>query len=213
MLSMHYLQEIRTLIKESPLSVVETAKKAGIGQASLYESLRGKYVLSADKTKSVLEGIGASSSKIDSLLRLRDELVRSNDTMKPRSRNKVDSARERDHIVSFFRRHDMVVDEDPIITSLLHVRAGTVTLPVLAPGQVDRYENAFGNALKAMLTMESSQSIVVTLIVEVPPEWDGLERFGIHVMNANDALEALKRVSDGKPLAGSTGLDKDVMYF
>ena len=212
----HYQQQFRALIDKSPIGVVEASIKAGIGQATLYESLRGKYVLSHRKASSVLDAIGASPAQKSEILRLREEVCKSRGSKVSRKRKKVDSTRERDKIISFFRRHEIEVEEDSVITSLLHAVIREKTVPILAPGQIEDYERVFGSALKAMLGAETDQSIVVSYIVEAPPEWDGVERFGVHLMNPNDALEALQRLSVGKPLsaAGSNPrLTEHRLYF
>ena len=57
---MEFSEKLREMIDKSPFSVVLTAKSAGIGQSTLYEALRNEYLLSEDKTISVLEVLGAS---------------------------------------------------------------------------------------------------------------------------------------------------------
>jgi hypothetical protein len=196
---MNFNESLKRLIDNSALSVSKASAKAGIGQASLYECLRGEYVLHQDKVEAVLNAIGADGGEKEKILRLRKEAEEGSSAPRPRRRTKAIALRERKTVSSFFERNDIKFEEDPRVTSLLLVRVGKKVIPVLALGHIQDPELTFGKALKAMLKTESPYAIVVTFIVEVSSEWKGLERFGIYVMAPNEALVALRRLTDGKP--------------
>ena len=75
---MEFSVKLREMIDKSAYSVVLTARGAGIGQSTLYEALRDEYLLSEDKTISVLEALGASVKERKDLLRLRKKIFTSN---------------------------------------------------------------------------------------------------------------------------------------
>ena len=207
---MQYRKELRRLIDKSPLNIVDSALKAGIGQSSLYESLRGEYFLSSEKTISVLKAIGASTKDKETVLRLREEEIEGNFSPKPRRRSKGNILRDKDKISSFFKRHGFEVEDTVENPSLLVLQIANEGFPVLALGQVENWEFSFGNALKYMLQLKSKEILIVTFIVEVPPAWQEVESFGIHVMNPNDALEGLQRLSEGKSLSKP---EENTLYF
>jgi hypothetical protein len=207
---MQYRKELRRLIDKSSLNVVDTAIKAGIGQSSLYEVLRGEYFLSSGKTIAVLKAIGAYTKNKEEVLRFREEELEGNLPPRPRRRSKGVILRDRDKISSFFKRHGMEVEDSVENPSLLVLQVANEGFPVLALGQVENWEVTFGNALKCMLQSKSKEILVVTFIVEVPPEWQDVENFGIHVMNPNDALEGLQRISEGQSLSKP---EENTLYF
>ena len=201
---MEFSVKLREMIDKSPYSVVLTARSAGFGQSTLYEALRNEYLLSEDKTISVLEALGASVKERKDLLRLRKKIFTSNLENKVRRPSKAQKARERSKIADFLRRNGLDVSKDGGIDSLLLVQVKDRGFPVLAQGELENREKIFGNALKCMLKTHSTEILVVSFIVEVPTEWEGIEGHGIHLMNPNDALSGLKRLSEGKPLTESS---------
>ncbi|MFP6900243.1 MAG: hypothetical protein VCA36_04835 [Opitutales bacterium] len=158
----------------------------------------------------MLDAIGSSPKEREELLRLREEELQGNRAPRARRRSKEDSLCDRSKVSSFFQRHDMEVEEDHENPSLLVVQVANEAFPVLALGQVEDWEIIFGNALKSMLQAKSDEILVVTFIVEIPPEWEDVERFGIHVMNPNDALEGLQRLSEGQSLSRN---EENSLYF
>jgi hypothetical protein len=201
---MDFSSQLRKIIIKSPLSVVSLAERAGIGQSTLYEALRNEYILSEDKTISLLDAIGVSSKIKKNVLRIREESFEKKKDSKVRRPSKAEKARETSKITDFLRRNGLDVSNDGGINSLLLVQVKDRGFPVLAQGELENREKIFGNALKCMLKTHSTEILVVSFIVEVPAEWEGIERHGIHLMNPNDALSGLKRLSEGKPLTESS---------
>lgn len=202
---MDFSSQLQEIIKNSPFSVVSLAKKAGIGQSTLYECLRGEYLMSPEKTLAVLDGIGVSSKIKKDFLRIRKECYERNEDRKARRPSQAEKARIKDKIADFFRRSGLTVSNDDEMGSLLVVQIKDNGFPVLSCDLLEDRTQVFGNALQGMLKTNSREILVVTFIVERSTEWEGIEQHGIHLMNPNDALNGLNRLVDGKPLADSSG--------
>jgi hypothetical protein len=192
---MSYGKELKMMIREKGFSIPEASEKAEVGTATLYEILRGEYILGRAKLEAILSALDAGVEEGERILALRDEAKRRLHARKPSRRNAIQTERDRGTIIEFLRENGFETRENLESSSCILVRKRgekrTVRIPILVIQRLDDPESTFGCAVRAMFEVGSEKALVVSTFPAETPKWFVLGEREVRVVTTSELKTAL----------------------
>jgi hypothetical protein len=187
---MEFKDVLRQLIEKSGKSVVELARVSRIGQASIYDAMRGDYVLAEEKVRRILDNIGATPGEEEQLIALQQKAQ----GWRSSKRMTNDAFQQRSQLIEFLRSNGIHVEEGPFFSACAVATLGNgKELPLFALLKLRYVEQTFGQAVRVMKTLKVYKAVIVMPYPTVAPEWYGtFEKYSIEVATPQEVLETLR---------------------
>jgi hypothetical protein len=194
---MTYENEIRELLSKKKMTTPQAAHLASFGQATLYEALRGNYVLARPKLDSLLDVLGASDEDRSRIIALREEAKHLYHAGKPTRRNKLEAERDRNALLDYLAEIGIKADEGPFYVNCIAAYPAGNPIPVFVQQRFGDAERIFGKAMRVMIEFKAQTSFVVVTFPPLKfPDWYGnCPDYVVNLITTGEVQNALTRLN------------------